>query len=50
MAEDVIVELTKILIKEDFENRDNQEKFIITKKQLLSFCIKLMKLVKKFEV
>lgn len=49
MAEDVIVELTKILIKEDFEHRDNQEKFIITKKQLLSFCIKLMKLVKKFE-
>ena len=43
-----IEELTKLLIKEDFENKGKkQEVFKITKQDLIKFSIKLIKTIEK---
>lgn len=47
MTDDVIYELTKILCKE--HNEGNKEKFIITREELIRFCIKMMKIIKRVE-
>lgn len=46
MTETVIEELTKLYLKEIDKE---QEKFVMTKKDLISFCMKLIKVVKKYE-
>lgn len=45
MTEDVIYQLTKIYLKEI----DKEEKFIMTRKDLASFCLKMMKLIRRIE-
>lgn len=45
MLDDVLEELTKLLIKENF---DKDKKYLkITKEELVRFCIKLIKLIMK---
>lgn len=46
MADDVIYELTKLYLKEIDKKED---KFIMTKKELISFCLKMMKVIKRCE-
>lgn len=46
MAEEVIYELTKLYLKEIDKK---EEKFIMTKKELISFCLKMMKEIKRYE-
>lgn len=46
MIEDIIEQLTKIYLKEIDKEQD---KFIMTKKDLVKFCLKVMKLVRKVE-
>lgn len=49
MLDETIEELTRILIKMDFENKEkNQTEYIkIKRTDLVRFCIKLVKLVRK---
>lgn len=51
MLEESIEELTKLMIREDFKIKEsNQETIIkISKKDLIKFCIKLVKLIKNVE-
>lgn len=45
-----IEELTKILIKEDFENKGKEkDKFILTKQDLIRFSIKLIKIIERYK-
>lgn len=46
MADDVIYELTKLYLKEVDKKED---KFIMSKKELINFCLKMMKVIKKVE-
>lgn len=46
MAEEVIYELTKLYLK---EVNKKENKFIMTKKELINFCLKMMKVIKKVE-
>lgn len=46
MTEEVIEQLTKIYLKEIDKKQD---KFIMTKKDLVDFCLKMMRLVRKIE-
>ena len=43
----VIEELTKMLIKEDFENKENKNYYKITKEDLIRFSIKLIKTIER---
>lgn len=47
MLEDAIELLTKQMLKEHFENKETI--ITMTKTELYQFCIKLVKLLKKFE-
>ena len=47
MSDDVIEELTKLQIKEHFEG--TKGRFVLTKEELIRFCIKMMKVVRKYE-
>lgn len=47
MTDDVIYELTKLYLKEIGKEDD---KFVMTKKELIKFCLKMMKVVKQAEV
>lgn len=44
MTEDIIEQLTKIYLKEIDKE---QNKFIMTRKDLVNFCLKMMKLVRR---
>ena len=46
MAEETIYELTKMYLEEIDKKQDQ---FIMTKKELISFCIKLMKVLREIE-
>ena len=46
MTEDIIYELTKLYLKEIDKKED---KFIITKKELINFCLKMMKVIRRYE-
>lgn len=46
MTQEVIEELTKLYLKEIDKE---QEKFVMTKKDLIKFCLKLMKVVRTNE-
>lgn len=46
MTEDIIEQLTRIYLKEIDKEQD---KFVITKKELVKFCLKMMKLVRRIE-
>lgn len=46
MTQETIEELTKLYLKEIDKEQD---KFIMTKKDLINFCLKMMKLVRKAE-
>ena len=46
MTEDVIYELTKLYLKEVDKKED---RFIMTKKELINFCLKMMKVIKRYE-
>ena len=46
MTEEVIEQLTRIYLKEIDKE---QSKFIMTKKDLINFCLKMMKLVRRIE-
>lgn len=46
MADDVIYELTKLYLKEIDKKED---KFIMSKKELINFCLKMMKVIKRCE-
>lgn len=46
MTEEVIYELTKLYLKEIDKKED---KFIMTKKELINFCLKMMKIIKRIE-
>ena len=45
-SDDVIYELTKLYL-EEFDKKE--DKFVMTKKQLIDFCLKMMKIVKRIE-
>lgn len=47
MTEDVILKLTELLCKEHKEG--TKDKFIITKEELIRFCIKMMKVIERCE-
>lgn len=47
MNDIVIEELTKMLIKEDFENKENKNYYKITKEDLIRFSIKLIKTIER---
>ncbi len=47
MSDDVIEELTKLQIKEHFKGTKGS--FILTKEELIRFCIKMMKIVRQYE-
>lgn len=49
LLDDAIEILTKMLIKEDIENKDKNKKYAITKVDLYKFCIKLLKVIKRYE-
>lgn len=46
MTEETIYELTKMYLKEIDKE---QEQFIMTKKELINFCIKMMKILQRVE-
>jgi len=46
MAEETIYQLTKMYLEEIDKEQD---KFVMTKKDLINFCIKMMKIVRKVE-
>ena len=46
MTEEVIEQLTRIYLKEIDKKQD---KFIMTKKDLVDFCLRMMRLVRKIE-
>lgn len=46
--ENAIEELTRILIEEDFRNKGNEINLKMTKKDLISFCIKLVKTIERY--
>lgn len=46
MTEEVIEQLTRIYLKEIDKEQD---KFIMTKKELIKFCLKMMKIIKRCE-
>lgn len=48
VLDDTIEELTKLYIKEHLENKNNKH-YVLTKEELIRFCIKLVKVVKKVE-
>lgn len=48
MNQMAIEELTRILIEEDFKNKGNEINLKMTKKDLISFCIKLVKTIEKY--
>lgn len=49
LLEDSIEELTKILIKEDIKSKSSKEEYLtISKTNLIKFCIKLLKEIKKY--
>lgn len=51
MNELAIEELTKLLIKEDLENRGKkQEIFMMTKQDLIKFSIKLIKTIERNKI
>lgn len=51
MNELAIEELTKLLIKEDFENKGkDQQVFKMTKKDLIKFSIKLIKIIERNKI
>lgn len=45
MLEDTLEELTRQLIEERFKGSDIDKKYVITKEELYSFCIKLIKVI-----
>ena len=45
MTEEVIYELTKLYLKEIDKKED---KFIMTKKELIKFCLKMMKVIERY--
>lgn len=47
--ENAIQELTKLIIKEDFENKDKQEYYKMTKQDLLKFSVKLIKTIERIK-
>lgn len=51
MLDESIEELTKLMIKEDFKIKESNHETIIkiSKKDLIKFCIKLIKLIKQME-
>lgn len=51
MLDEAIEELTSLMIKEDFKTKDTEtETMIITsKKDLIRFCIKLVKMIQHVE-
>lgn len=48
MLDDTIEELTKLYIKEHLETKDNKH-YVLTKEELIKFCIKLVKVIKKID-
>lgn len=48
MLDDTIDELTKLYIEEHLKNYDKKH-YIVTKEELMKFCIKLVKVVKRIE-
>ena len=46
MTEETIYQLTKMYLEEIDKEQD---KFVMTKKQLINFCIKMMKVIKNIE-
>lgn len=46
MTEEVIEQLTRIYLKEIDKKQD---RFIMTKKDLVDFCLKMMRLVRRIE-
>ena len=47
--ENAIEELTRILIKEDFKNKDKDIYLKMTKKDLIKFSIKLVKTIERYK-
>ena len=45
MEEMTIEELTKLFIKEDFEERKEKKYYKITKKEMINLCLKVVKLM-----
>lgn len=51
MSEYALQKLTQLLIEEDFKNRGKCSKttYMMTKQELIRFCIRLVKLIVKYE-
>jgi hypothetical protein len=47
MLDDAIEELTKIYIQQHFKKEN--KKYIVSKEELMQFCIKLVKVIKRVE-
>lgn len=50
MNDIAIQELTKLIIKEDFENKGKQEYYKITKQDLMRFSVKLIKTIERYRI
>ena len=47
-SDDVIEELKKLEIKEHFDSKNKEAtKYIVSKEELITFCIKLVKVIKR---
>lgn len=48
MLDDTVAELTRIYIEEYLKN-ENKKKYVVTKDELIQFCIKLVKVIKRVD-
>lgn len=48
MLDDTVAELTRIYIEEYLKN-ENKKKYVVTKDELIQFCIKLVKVMKRVD-
>lgn len=48
MLNDTVAELTRIYI-EEYLKKEKKKKYIVTKEELIQFCIKLVKVIKRVE-
>lgn len=48
MLDDTIEELTRIYIEEHLQSSDKKQ-YVLTKEELIKFCIKLIKVIKRID-
>ena len=48
--ENAIEELTKLIIKDSFESKENKECYKLTKQDLMRFSVKLIKTIERYRI